>query len=709
MKIEKSKNSHFIKEILPEGFSIEGFEKEFTQNQNIIKDDRNIIKILSIGEIETVTKFFKTPNFIQGIIYKFFRKSKARRSFEYSIFLNQKGIKTPEPLGYIEVFDRFRLRQSYYVSRKIDFDFTLDLATKKKVEDYRSILKSFTDFTYKVHKNNIMHLDYSTGNICVKKNEKGYDFFLVDLNRLYKGFVSSKAGLENLNRISKDPEIIKILAEGYASKASVSFSESNKYLNRAVNRDLLRLQLKKFIKNVFRNDVKIPSLEFAWDYHSNQPHAINDRKLKNKISLLSWYSNIKIIFATLFSLSILPIFYLKNRESYGKKIDNFGLCVNIDNPIESQRKISNEELIDMIEELSIKNILVRIPLSDFENIEKYLSFIKQLKPKNVLVCLLQDRDHISDLNLTKERLDFIFENLKDFVTEFQIGNSINRKKWGFLSVDDYFSFFKVAYDLKKNKHHKIKLLGGNIIDFDIPFFARTVFHFKSLFYDGVATQLYVDRRGAPEHTQFGFDTLAKIRTYAALVNASLKTSNEIYITEVNWPLSNFAPWAPAKTYLIKESLQPSYLVRYYLLMLASGKIKKCYWHQLIAPGYGLVNNLNQKIVKRDAYYSFKYLIKILSGGKTKKLLREKNLFCFIVEKDDVMIEAIWSSKGVAFYKTDPNQLIFDMRGKKIQTKSSPIIDITGDVIYLKKDKKNYNEFNLKEISEDMDLILRGNR
>ena len=709
MKIEKSKNSHFIKEILPEGFSIEGFEKEFTQNQNIIKDDRNIIKILSIGEIETVTKFFKTPNFIQGIIYKFFRKSKARRSFEYSIFLNQKGIKTPEPLGYIEVFDRFRLRQSYYVSRKIDFDFTLELATKKKVEDYRSILKSFTDFTYKVHKNNIMHLDYSTGNICIKKNEKGYDFFLVDLNRLHMGVVSSKVGLANLNRISKDPEIIKILAEGYASKASVSFSESNKYLNRAVNRDLLRLQLKKFIKNVLRNDVKIPSLEFAWDYHSNQPHAINDRKLKNKISLLSWYSNIKIIFATLFSLSILPIFYLKNRESYGKKIDNFGLCVNIDNPIESQRKISNEELIDMIEELSIKNILVRIPLSDFENIEKYLSFIKQLKPKNVLVCLLQDRDHISDLNLTKERLDFIFENLKDFVTEFQIGNSINRKKWGFLSVDDYFSFFKVAYDLKKNKHHKIKLLGGNIIDFDIPFFARTVFHFKSLFYDGVATQLYVDRRGAPEHTQFGFDTLAKIRTYAALVNASLKTSNEIYITEVNWPLSNFAPWAPAKTYLIKESLQPSYLVRYYLLMLASGKIKKCYWHQLIAPGYGLVNNLNQKIVKRDAYYSFKYLIKILSGGKTKKLLREKNLFCFIVEKDDVIIEAIWSSKGIVSFKTDPSQLIFDMRGKKIQTKSSPVIDITGDVIYLKKDKKNYSEFNLKEISRDTDLILRENR
>ena len=152
MNIEKSKNAHFIKEIFPNGFSLESFEKEFTQNQNIIKNDRNIVKILRLGEIETVTKSFKTPNFIQGFVYKFFRKSKARRSFEYSELLNQKGIKTPEPLGYIEVFDRFRLRKSYYISRKIGYDFTLNFATDRKVEDFREILNSFIDFSYEVHK-----------------------------------------------------------------------------------------------------------------------------------------------------------------------------------------------------------------------------------------------------------------------------------------------------------------------------------------------------------------------------------------------------------------------------------------------------------------------------------------------------------------------------------------------------------------------------
>ena len=709
MNIYSSENFYFAKEIFPNGFALKDFEEDFFQNQNILNDDRNIIKVMKLGEDETVVKSFKTPNLLQAVIYKFFRRSKAKRSFENSVLLKSRGVKVAEPIGYIEVFDRFRLRQSYFISSKLDFDFSLDAATEKKMEDYKDILSNFVHYTYELHKKNIMHLDYGVKNICIKKTIKGYVFYLVDLNRLKDGHVSEKKGVKNLARISSNPEIIKIIAETYATKISYSSVKTHKELKKFVGQFRQRLKLKKSLKSTLTNISHIPSSSYKWDYHSNQPHTLKNKKLKNKIFFLVFFSNLKIVIATLYAFLIAPYFFLREKKTYENKIESFGLCVNLDKPIESQKKISNIELIDMIEELSVQNILVRIPLSDFENIENYIDFIEQLKDKDILVCVLQDRQHIIDKHLTKKRLDLIFSRLEDKVKVFQIGNSINRKKWAFLSVDEYFSFFKIAYDLKENKFPKIKLLGGNIIDFDVPFFSRSVFHLKSIFYDGIASQLYVDRRGGPEQKQFGFDTLNKIRAYAALARASKKTVNDLYITEVNWPLIGMKNWAPAKDFLIDESQQSSYLVRYYLLMLATGKVKKCFWHQLVAPGYGLVNNLNQKIVKREAYYSFKYLIKILSGGKTKKLLREKNLFCFIVEKDDVTIEAIWSSKGKAFYKTNPSQLIFDMRGKKIQTKSSPIIDITGDVIYLKKDKKNYNEFNLKEVNEDMDLILRENR
>ena len=353
----------------------------------------------------------------------------------------------------------------------------------------------------------------------------------------------------------------------------------------------------------------------------------------------------------------------------------------------------------MINELAVNNISVRIPLADFDNIEKYISFLKKLQGKDVLVCILQDREHIEEKYLTKQRLDYIFSNLCDEVKTFQIGNSINRKKWAFVSIDEYFSFFKIAYDLKNDKFPKIKLLGGNIIDFDLPFFARSIFHFKSIFYDGIATQLYVDRRGSPEERQLGFNTVSKIKAYAALASTSRKTSNELYITEVNWPLKGKRGWSPSAEYLIEESLQARYMIRYYLLMLASGKVKKCYWHQLVAPGYGLVNNLDGEIKKRDAYFCFKHLITILSGGYTKKFIQEKNLYCLIVEKEETIIEAVWSSDGNATFKSKPCQQIFDIRGKTIETKNSPNIEITGEVIFIKKQKNNYEEINLKLINE----------
>jgi len=702
MNIYSSENFHFVKEIFPNGFALRDFEEDFFQNQNILNDDRNIIKVMKLGEAEMVVKSFKTPNLFQAIIYKFFRKSKAKRSFENSKLLKGRGVNVPEPLGYIEVFDSFRLKQSYFISSRLEYDFTLDFATEKKSEDYRRILESFIHFTHDLHKKNILHLDYGVGNICIKKHKEEYKFFLVDLNRLRDGVVSSERGFKNLAHISKDPEINKILSDEYSKRITGNFQYDHNDLNKFVNYELRKVQLRRLVKDFFTDFTRIPNSSYAWDYHSNQPHTLKNKNLKTKIVLISFFSNLKVFLTSLIALFIILIFFKKNKEELGKEIDSLGLCVNLDDPIESQKLISNSDLIEMIDELSVDNILVRIPLADFNNIEKYLNFIKDLKGKDILVSILQDREHVVDKALTLKRLDFIFTRLNGIVHTFQIGNSINRKKWAFLSVDEFFSFFQIAYNLKKNKFPDIKLLGGNIIDFDIPFFARSIFHFWPIRYDGIATQLYVDRRGSPEQRQYGFDTLSKIQAYASLAASSFKTSNEIYITEFNWPLLDMGKWAPAETSLIKESSQSNYLVRYFLLMLASGRIKKCYWHQLVAPGYGLINNLGDQIVKRDAYYCFKHLIQITTGGKTKKFIKEKDLFCLVFEKDNEIIEAIWSIGKTVSFKSTSSQQIFDMRGNLIDTKNLPRVNITEDVTFIKNQKNDYKEVDVKDL-EDADL------
>ena len=301
MNTYTSENFYFVEEIFPNGFALRDFEEDFFQNQDILNDDRNIIKVMKLGEVETVVKSFKTPNLFQAIIYKFFRKSKAKRSFENSKLLKSRGVNVPEPLGYIEVFDRYRLRQCYFISSKLNFNFTLDAATDKKIDGYKDILSDFIHFTYDLHKKNIMHLDYGVGNICIKKTRNGYDFYLIDLNRLKEGIVSPKKGIKNLARISNDPEIVKIFADAYAKKISSSALKTHKELKKFVYQVGLRVKLKKLLKSFIENIKHVPLSSYEWDYHSNQPHTLKSKKLKNKIFFLAFFSNLKIIFATLYA------------------------------------------------------------------------------------------------------------------------------------------------------------------------------------------------------------------------------------------------------------------------------------------------------------------------------------------------------------------------------------------------------------------------
>ena len=57
--------------------------------------------------------------------------------------LNQLSIKTPEPVGYIEVYEGFKLTKSYFISCLLDYDFLIDDALDDKHIDSENILKEF--------------------------------------------------------------------------------------------------------------------------------------------------------------------------------------------------------------------------------------------------------------------------------------------------------------------------------------------------------------------------------------------------------------------------------------------------------------------------------------------------------------------------------------------------------------------------------------
>lgn len=178
---------------------------------------RNSLRLFTI-ESETLNiKSFKVPNFINKIVYNFFRKSKAQRSFEYANTLKEKNIGTPEPIGFYEFKTNLFFDKSYYISKHLNYDITYRELTKSfDIPNYEAILRAFTRFTFKLHENHINFLDHSPGNTLIKIKENEYEFFLVDLNRMVFEDLSFEKRIKNFAKLSIHKCMVEIMSDEYA-------------------------------------------------------------------------------------------------------------------------------------------------------------------------------------------------------------------------------------------------------------------------------------------------------------------------------------------------------------------------------------------------------------------------------------------------------------------------------------------------------------
>lgn len=189
-------------------------------NQYIAKGTRNSIKKTKLKSGKTVTiKSFKTPNIVNKFVYKFFRQSKAERSFEYANKLVKLGFLTPLPIAYIEETTTIQFLKSYYLCELVEADLTYRELVE--IPDYPNkieILKQFTQFTYQLHEAGIEFLDHSPGNTLIKKlADNRYDFYLVDLNRMnFHASMDFELRMKNFSRLTPHKDMVEIMAKEYA-------------------------------------------------------------------------------------------------------------------------------------------------------------------------------------------------------------------------------------------------------------------------------------------------------------------------------------------------------------------------------------------------------------------------------------------------------------------------------------------------------------
>ncbi len=190
----------------------------FEEGGEILGDPaRNMIKIFDLEGEKINVKSFRIPNAVNKIAYRFFRKSKAQRSFEYALYLISKGIGTPAPIAYFEDSSKMAFLNSYYVSRQQECDLTYrELVHQPDFPDHEKILRAFTRFTYELHEKNIEFLDHSPGNTLIQLNNGDYEFYLVDLNRMNFKKLDFDARMKNFSRLTPKKEMVKIMASEYA-------------------------------------------------------------------------------------------------------------------------------------------------------------------------------------------------------------------------------------------------------------------------------------------------------------------------------------------------------------------------------------------------------------------------------------------------------------------------------------------------------------
>ena len=191
----------------------------------VIHNRRNELRDMQLGGVDVVVKSFAIPNFINRIAYGFLRKSKAQRSFEYAIKLNELGIYSPSPIAYYTERCGLFFSRSYYISKKSQCRYTFyDVIENKNLENRELYLRVVGKMTARLHQVGVYPLDYSGGNILLDVVDGEPRFELVDLNRMSFGNVDLDRGCRGFERLNIEPEALTIMAKEYAKERG--FDES---------------------------------------------------------------------------------------------------------------------------------------------------------------------------------------------------------------------------------------------------------------------------------------------------------------------------------------------------------------------------------------------------------------------------------------------------------------------------------------------------
>lgn len=419
------------------------------------------------------------------------------------------------------------------------------------------------------------------------------------------------------------------------------------------------------------------SFKLDWNPFADQPHNVAPRSERMRHHYRRWPVYLAMLGSNLVHGPAMAGRYLRNRRKmYGAPVlirpDMFAVSV-------SPGALPADETISLLREAGVRQTLFRVASWEKDRLGEAEAFARRLKEAGfgTVVSVLQCRDDVDDGAGWAAFLDEAFLRLGPFAAAFEIGHAWNRTKWGVWDHKEYVELARRAADLKARCG--VRIAGPAVIDFEFHLYPPVL---RAVEFDTATSLLYVDRVGAPENAQAGWTAESKFALFKAAAGCGRVKEPEFWVTEVNWPLEGTGKYSPASGKpMVSEEAQADYLVRYYILGLASGLVDRIYWWQMAAPGYGLVDTRPTPARKRPSFLAFKTMTEKLAGAEFIRRERPKGGNVFWFRRDGVELAVVWTN-GPAFDWAPAGKVaaVFDRDGREMKT--APIVRVDGRPKYV---------------------------
>ncbi|MEM7052315.1 MAG: lipopolysaccharide kinase InaA family protein [Acidobacteriota bacterium] len=597
------------------------------------------------GSVEVVVKQFRNASRRQRLDRRI-KGSKAERSWRTAVAFGAAGLLTPEPVLLAE--SKRPDGPSFYLCRYLGevvearYFFRARNVGEEGQEfphlDPEAVLTGLGQSLRRMHDAGFLHRDMSSGNVLIEPRRGDGEgpnlaFHIIDLNRTRRlASLSDRQRSRDLSRLMIfRPEDQRRFLDAYWGPAS----ERQRNLYQRYHRGFLnKNRIKKQVRGRLRGltqwlrDLVLPRHAHAhipnvpegtetrekvvWDRLSDQPHQHAGKLEKLGTRMADFPQHAAELAA---AAGALPAARKRYRELTADLYQSpapwpgAGICLRPwpEDP---------EALLTAVDELGVRQILLRLhPWQEDHGDEESLARELAQRGYELTFALPQNRELVRDPERWRHAIEELAERFRPFGSTFQIGQAINRSKWGVWNLREYFELAETAAGILRRRPGT-QILGPGVIDFELHATAAALnWRHTDLCFDAMASLLYVDRRGAPENRQVGFDTVGKVTLLKAIAETARNCRGRSWITEVNWPLWE-GPHSPAgRSVSVSEEVQAHYLTRYFLLAFGTGLVERIFWWQLVARGYGLTTEEDGVLRRRPSFHALAFLERELRHGQ----------------------------------------------------------------------------------------------